>query len=191
MPSPTATPQSPAAATQPTTATATPTPLSTPNPLATGQATTPAGTQTTGAKENPLQARTGSHTVTFTSQPGTQGMPASQTIPDGKTAVPPQPTPTGLTIDNVALPLRQTGTGTWQATTTVHDPGPVPAQVRWTLAGQPQPDDTTYTYRHTGTLPNAGVAGIILLITAGMLGIATGNANRHRRTPTTTNTSPE
>ena len=131
------------------TATASPTPLATPNPLTTRQSTAPAGTQTTGSKENPLQARTGSHTVTFTSQPDTQGMPASQTIPDGKTAVPPQPTPT----DNVALPLRQTGTGTWQATTTVHDPGPVPAQVRWTLAGQPQPDDTTntYTYRHTDT----------------------------------------
>ena len=105
-----------------------------------------------------------------------------------KAAVPPQPTPTGLTIDNVALPLRQTGPNTWQATTTVHDPGPVPAQVRWTLAGQPQPDDTsnTYTYRHTGSLPNAGGAGIILLITAGMLGIATSDANQRRRTAITT-----
>ena len=108
-----------------------------------------------------------------------------------KAAVPPQPTPTGLTIDNVALPLRQTGPNTWQATTTVHDPGPVPAQVRWTLAGQPQPDDTsnTYTYRHTGSLPNAGGVGIILLITAGMLGIATSDANRQRRTPPTTTTT--
>ena len=111
-----------------------------------------------------------------------------------KAAIPPQPTPTGLTIDNDTLPLRQTGPNTWQATTTVHDPGPVPAQVRWTLAGQPQPDDTsnTYTYRHTGSLPNAGGAGIILLITAGMLGIATSDANRQRRvSPTTTNTSHE
>ena len=111
-----------------------------------------------------------------------------------KATIPPQPTPTGLTIDNDTLPLRQTGPGTWQATTTAHDPGPVPAQVRWTLAGQPQPDDTsnTYTYRHTGSLPNAGGAGIILLITAGMLGIATSDANRQRRVPpTTTNTSHE
>ena len=105
-----------------------------------------------------------------------------------KATIPPQPTPTGLTIDNDTLPLRQTGPGTWQATTTAHDPGPVPVRVRWTLAGQDQPDDTTntYTYRHTGSLPNAGGAGIILLITAGMLGIATGNANKRRRTATTT-----
>ncbi|PXY81236.1 hypothetical protein DKK72_00735, partial [Bifidobacterium indicum] len=111
-----------------------------------------------------------------------------------KAAIPPQPTPTGLTIDNDTLPLRQTGPGTWQATTTAHDPGPVPVRVRWALAGQPQPDDTTntYTYRHTGSLPNAGGAGIILLITAGMLGIATSDANRQRRVPpTTTNTSHE
>ncbi|WP_276829394.1 InlB B-repeat-containing protein [Bifidobacterium coryneforme] len=111
-----------------------------------------------------------------------------------KATIPPQPTPTGLTIDNVALPLRQIGTGTWQATTIVHDPGPVPAQVRWTLAGQPQPDDTsnTYTYRHTGSLPNAGGAGIILLVIAGSFALATAKANRHRHNlPTTTNTSPE
>ncbi|KJY53913.1 RCC1 repeat domain protein, partial [Bifidobacterium coryneforme] len=108
-----------------------------------------------------------------------------------KAAIPPQPTPTGLTIDNVALPLRQTGAGTWQATTTVHAPGPAPVRVRWTLAGQPQPDDTsnTYTYRHTGSLPNAGGAGIILLITAGALGIATSDANRQRRVPPTTTTT--
>ena len=105
-----------------------------------------------------------------------------------KVAIPPQPTPVSLAIDNVTLPLRQTGPGTWQATTTAHDPGPVPVRVRWALAGQPQPDDTsnTYTYRHTGSLPNAGGAGIILLITAGMLGIATSDANRQRRTATTT-----
>ena len=111
-----------------------------------------------------------------------------------KAAVPPQPSPTGLTIDNDTLPLRQTGPNTWQATTTAHDPGPAPVRVRWTLAGQPQPDDTTntYTYQHTGSLPNAGGAGIILLITAGMLGIATSDANRQRRVPpTTTNTSHE
>ena len=111
-----------------------------------------------------------------------------------KAAVPPQPTPTGLTIDNDTLPLRQTSAGTWQATTTVHDPGPVPAQVRWTLAGQDQPDDTsnTYTYRHTGSLPNAGGAGIILLVIAGSFALATAKANRHRHNlPTTTNTSPE
>ena len=108
-----------------------------------------------------------------------------------KAAIPPQPTPAGLAIDNDTLPLRQTGPGTWQATTTVHDPGPVPVQVRWTLAGQPQPDDTsnTYTYRHTGSLPNAGGAGIILLITAGALGIATSDANRQRRVPPTTTTT--
>ena len=102
--------------------------------------------------------------------------------------IPPQPTPTGLTIDHDTLPLRQTGPGTWQATTTAHDPGTTPVRVRWTLAGQPQPDDTTntYTYRHTGSLPNAGGAGIILLITAGMLGIATSDANQRRRTATTT-----
>ena len=103
-------------------------------------------------------------------------------------AVPPQPTPAGLAIDNDTLPLRQTGPGTWQATTTAHAPGTLPVRVRWTLAGQPQPDDTTntYTYRHTGSLPNAGGAGIILLITAGALGIATGNACRRRRTTITT-----
>ena len=97
--------------------------------------------------------------------------------------IPPQPTPTGLTIDNDTLPLRQTGPGTWQATTTAHDPGTVPAQVRWTLAGQRQPDDTTntYTYRHTGTLPNAGGAGIILLITAGTLILTAASANRRHR----------
>ena len=102
--------------------------------------------------------------------------------------IPPQPTPAGLTIDNDTLPLRQTGPGTWQATTTAHAPGTVPVRVRWALAGQDQPDDTTntYTYRHTGTLPNAGGAGIILLITAGALGIATSDANRQRRTATTT-----
>ena len=102
-----------------------------------------------------------------------------------KAAVPPQPTPTGLTIDNVALPLRQTGPNTWQATTTAHAPGPVPARVRWTLAGQPQPDDTTntytYTYQHTGSLPNAGGAGIILLITAGTLILTAASANRRHR----------
>ena len=104
-----------------------------------------------------------------------------------KAAIPPQPTPTGLTIDHDTLPLRQTGPNTWQATTTAHDPGTVPVRVRWTLAGQPQPDDTTntYTYQHTGSLPNAGGAGIILLITAGMLGIATSDANRQRRVPPT------
>ena len=64
----------------------------------------------------------------------------------------------------------------------------MPVRVRWALAGQPQPDDTTntYTYRHTGSLPNAGGTGIILLITAGALGIATGNASRRRRTTITT-----
>ena len=111
-----------------------------------------------------------------------------------KAAVPPQPTPTGLTIDNDTLPLRQTGPSTWQATTTAHAPGTTPVRVQWTLAGQDQPDDTTntYTYRHTGSLPNAGGAGIILLITAGMLGIATSDANRQRRTqPTPTTTSHE
>uniref|UniRef100_UPI0030D76ED3 hypothetical protein n=1 Tax=Bifidobacterium coryneforme TaxID=1687 RepID=UPI0030D76ED3 len=77
---------------------------------------------------------------------------------------------------------------TWQATTTAHAPGTMPVRVQWALAGQDQPDDTsnTYTYRHTGTLPNAGGAGIILLITAGMLGIATSDANRQRHTPPTT-----
>ncbi|WP_206537937.1 InlB B-repeat-containing protein, partial [Bifidobacterium coryneforme] len=111
-----------------------------------------------------------------------------------KAAIPPQPTPTGLTIDNVALPLRQTGPNTWQATTTAHDPGPVPVRVRWALAGQPQPDDTTntYTYQHTGSLPNAGGVGIILLVIAGSFALATAKANRHRHNlPTTTNTSPE
>ena len=111
-----------------------------------------------------------------------------------KATVPPQPTPTSLTIDNVTLSLRRTGPNTWQVTTTAHDPGPVPVRVRWTLAGQDQPDDTTntYTYRHTGILPNAGGTGIILLIIAGMLTLAITNANRHRHTPpTTTNTSPE
>ena len=100
-----------------------------------------------------------------------------------KAAVPPQPTPTGLTIDNDTLPLRQTGPNTWQATTTAHAPGTVPAQVRWTLAGQDQPDDTTntYTYRHTGSLPNAGGAGIILLITAGTLILTAASANRRHR----------
>ena len=100
-----------------------------------------------------------------------------------KAAIPPQPTPASLAIDNDTLPLRQTGPGTWQATTTAHAPGPVPAQVRWTLAGQPQPDDTTntYTYRHTGTLPNAGGAGIILLITAGTLILTAASANRRHR----------
>ena len=100
-----------------------------------------------------------------------------------KATIPPQPTPAGLTIDNDTLPLRQTGAGTWQATTTDHDPGPVPVRVRWTLAGQPQPDDTsnTYTYRHTGSLPNAGGAGIILLITAGTLILTAASANRRHR----------
>ena len=108
--------------------------------------------------------------------------------------IPPQPTPISLTIDNDTLPLRQTGAGTWQATTTAHAPGTMPVRVQWALAGQDQPDDTsnTYTYQHTGSLPNAGGAGIILLITAGMLGIATSDANRQRRVPpTTTNTSHE
>ena len=91
-PSPSATPQSPAAATQPTTTTATPTTLATPNPLTTRQTTTPAPA---GAQAPGPQARTGgSHTVTFTSQPGTQGMPASQTIPDSKTATWPHDDPT-------------------------------------------------------------------------------------------------
>ena len=111
-----------------------------------------------------------------------------------KATIPPQPTPTGLTIDNDTLPLRQTGPNTWQATTTAHDPGPAPVRVQWALAGQDQPDDTsnTYTYRHTGTLPNAGGAGIILLVIAGSFALATAKANRHRHNlPATTNTSPE
>ena len=100
-----------------------------------------------------------------------------------KAAVPPQPTPAGLTIDNDTLTLRQTGPNTWQATTTAHDPGTVPVRVRWTLAGQDQPDDTTntYTYRHTGSLPNAGGAGIILLITASSLILTAASANRRHR----------
>ena len=108
-----------------------------------------------------------------------------------KATIPPQPTPAGLTIDNDTLPLRQTGPNTWQATTTAHDPGTVPVRVRWALAGQDQPDDTsnTYTYQYHPlhfTLPNAGSAGIILLISAGALGIATANANQRRRTAITT-----
>ena len=100
-----------------------------------------------------------------------------------KAAIPPQPTPVSLAIDNVTLPLRQTGAGTWQATTTAHDPGPAPVRVRWTLAGQPQPDDTTntYTYQYHPlhfTLPNAGSAGIILLITASTLTLTAASANR-------------
>ncbi|WP_052109101.1 RCC1 domain-containing protein, partial [Bifidobacterium coryneforme] len=100
-----------------------------------------------------------------------------------KAAIPPQPTPTGLTIDNDTLPLHRTGDDTWQATTTAHEPGPVPVRVRWTLAGQDQPDDTsnTYTYRHTGSLPNAGGAGIILLITASSLILTAASANRRHR----------
>ena len=97
---------------------------------------------------------------------------------------PPQPTPTGLTIGTTRSTLRQTGPGTWKTTTTAHNPGPVPVRVQWTLAGQKQPDDTTntYTYQHTATLPNAGGAGIILLIIAGMLTLTATNANQRRRT---------
>ncbi|WP_339352130.1 InlB B-repeat-containing protein [Bifidobacterium coryneforme] len=126
---------------------------------------------------------------------GQAGHGDTNPVPGPRAAtIPPQPTPAGLTIDNDTLPLRQTGAGTWQATTTAHAPGTMPVRVQWALAGQDQPDDTsnTYTYRHTGSLPNAGGAGIILLITAGMLGIATSDANRQRRVPpTTTNTSHE
>ena len=59
----------------------------------------------------------------------------------------------------------------------------MPVRVRWTLAGQDQPDDTsnTYTYRHTGSLPNAGGAGIILLITASSLILTAASANRRHR----------
>ncbi|WP_339353114.1 InlB B-repeat-containing protein, partial [Bifidobacterium coryneforme] len=92
-PSSSTTPQSPAAATQPTKTTATPTTLATPNPLTTRQTTT-AAPAPAGMKASSPQARTGSHTVTFTSQPDTQGMPASQTIPDGKTATWPHDDPT-------------------------------------------------------------------------------------------------
>ena len=100
-------------------------------------------------------------------------------------AIPPHPTPTDLTIDSTTLPLRRTGPNTWEATTTAHDPGAVPVRVRWTLAGQAQPDDTsnTYTYLHIFTLPNAGGTGIILLIIAGTLILAATTANRQRRIP--------
>ena len=59
----------------------------------------------------------------------------------------------------------------------------MPVRVQWALAGQPQPDDTTntYTYQHTGSLPNAGGAGIILLITAGTLILTAASANRRHR----------
>ena len=100
-------------------------------------------------------------------------------------AIPSHPTPTDLTIDSTTLPLRRTGPNTWEATTMAHDPGAVPVRVRWTLAGQAQPDDTsnTYTYLHIFTLPNAGGTGIILLIIAGTLILAATTANRQRRIP--------
>ena len=134
MPSPTATPQSPAAATQATTAAASPTPLATPNPLTTRQATAAANT---GKPASGPQARTGSHTVTFTSQPDTQGMPASQTIPDGKTATWPHDDPTrpgwtfngwfqGDTAYDFTRPVTQdlTLTAKWGKWNTGPDKGP-------------------------------------------------------------------
>ncbi|WP_276829631.1 InlB B-repeat-containing protein [Bifidobacterium coryneforme] len=97
--------------------------------------------------------------------------------------IPADGVPTRISFDGQdSTNIRQQPDGTWQITTPAHDPGSATARVQWTIAGHPQPDDTsnTYTFQHTARLPNAGGIGIVLLLVVGLLTMAAAAARQRQ-----------
>ena len=97
--------------------------------------------------------------------------------------IPADGVPTRISFDGKdSTNIRQQPDGTWQITTPAHDPGSATARIQWTIAGYPQPDDTsnTYTFQHTARLPNAGGIGIVLLLVVGLLTMAAAAARQRQ-----------
>ena len=97
--------------------------------------------------------------------------------------IPADGVPTRISFDGQdSTNIRQQPDGTWQITTPAHDPGSATARIQWTIAGYPQPDDTsnTYTFQHTARLPNAGGIGIVLLLVVGLLTMAAAAARQRQ-----------
>ena len=97
--------------------------------------------------------------------------------------IPADGVPTRISFDGQdSTNIRQQPDGTWQITTPAHDPGSATARIQWTIAGYPQPDDTsnTYTFQHTARLPNAGGIGIVLLLVVGLLTMAAASARQRQ-----------
>ena len=97
--------------------------------------------------------------------------------------IPADGVPTRISFDGQdGTNIRQQPDGTWQITTPAHDPGSATARIQWTIAGYPQPDDTsnTYTFQHIARLPNAGGIGIVLLLVVGLLTMAAAAARQRQ-----------
>ena len=97
--------------------------------------------------------------------------------------IPADGVPTRISFDGKdSTNIRQQPDGTWQITTPAHDPGSATARIQWTIAGYPQPDDTSnaYTFQHTARLPNAGGIGIVLLLVVGLLTMAAAAARQRQ-----------
>ncbi|WP_339352942.1 RCC1 domain-containing protein [Bifidobacterium indicum] len=111
-----------------------------------------------------------------------------------RAAIPAQGEPTNILIDGqTTTNTTRENNGTWTTRTPEHDPGTTNVRIQWTLAGQPQPDDTTntYTYTHVGHLPHTGGTGILLLLIAGLLTMSGTQARKRQKQQHTTNTSHE
>ncbi len=94
---------------------------------------------------------------------------------------------TGVRFDQTpASGLTRGDGGSVTVTTPAHQPGTVTVSVDYTLGGAPQAPDTSlrYTYLPAGVLPQAGGAGILLALAAGMTGMGGVLASRRHRQET-------